>query len=689
MIRQSKNAEVLERPHGRGRPWPVEDTGDALVNGVASGDVTYHSAVLWTRSIDAGLIRFEVSLDADFHEVIRRASVMADAGEPVHVSFNNLREGQNYYYRAIAPDGDVKVGQFTTPFEDGYHGLTFGVSGDWRGGNTPYAAISNADDANLAFFVQLGDTIYADRPSPIFPGEQSETLAELQSRYVETLTERGGANFLVDLRASTSVFSMIDDHEVTDDFAGGAPATSDRRFDPTGADYINETSLFDNGMQAFEDFQPIEHRVWSDTGDDLFDGELDLYRTQRYGDDAAIFMVDARTFRDEMLAPANITSNADVARFLTQSFDPDRTMLGAPQLERLKADLLAAQEDGVLWKFIMLPEPIQNLSPADAADRYEGYAAERTAILQFINDHHISNVVFVAADIHGTVVNNLNYQTAAFGPQIPVDAWEITTGSVAFSTPFGDSVLSLARSAGLVSSSQLAFYNSLPVKPDADSLVNDKDDFLKALIDGQLSRFGYDPLGLNRNLTGADGLVDATLLQGDYVAAHTFGWTKFDIDPKTHELLVTTYGIPPYDEAIAAADPTAIAALEPVVVSQFRVSPDQNLVGRSRSDNLVGGNGDDCLEGGHGRDVLTGLAGSDTFVFRPHDGTDRITDFHTSEGDHLALIGFGLSSVDEALAHARQVGSNVVFDFDHAQITLENSSLIGLSSAIIVTSDYL
>jgi hypothetical protein len=52
-------------------------------------------------------------------------------------------------------------------------------------------------------------------------------------------------------------------------------------------------------------------------------------------------------------------------------------MLGNPQLERLEADLLAAQDDGIVWKFVMVPEPIQNLGPVGAADRFEGYAAER------------------------------------------------------------------------------------------------------------------------------------------------------------------------------------------------------------------------------------------------------------------------------------------------------------------------
>ncbi len=48
---------------------------------------------------------------------------------------------------------------------------------------------------------------------------------------------------------------------------------------------------------------------------------------------------------------------------------------------------------------MLTPEPIQNLGVLIAEDRFEGYAAERTQILKFINDQHIDNVVFVTADI--------------------------------------------------------------------------------------------------------------------------------------------------------------------------------------------------------------------------------------------------------------------------------------------------
>ena len=50
-------------------------------------------------------------------------------------------------------------------------------------------------------------------------------------------------------------------------------------------------------------------------------------------------------------------------------------------------------------------------------------------MLRFIDEQGINNVVFIAADIHGTLVNDLTYQLESTGEQIPTNAFEITTGA--------------------------------------------------------------------------------------------------------------------------------------------------------------------------------------------------------------------------------------------------------------------
>src|SRR5262249_48988024 len=159
----------------------------------------------------------------------------------------------------------------------------------------------------------------------------------------------------------------------------------------------------------------------------------------------------------------------EVVPFLVGTFDPNRSMLGEVQLERLKQDLLDARDKGITWKFVMLPEPIQNGGPiTDAGDRFEGYAAERTELLKFIDDNHIENVVFVAGDSHLYTVNNLTYQEYAGGPQIASSAFEVVVPSVGGHVP-GPLLAFGAAYLGLITEAEFAFYNSLPIAPDSDS----------------------------------------------------------------------------------------------------------------------------------------------------------------------------------------------------------------------------
>ncbi len=545
----------------------------ALLNGIASGDTTKSSTVLWARSNVTGKIKFEYSTSPTFSNILgTERSIVSDSLLPVKVPVKDLNPNTKYFYRVTDAEGAIATGQFHTSAPEGSNtGLKFGVSGDWRGELSPYPAIANAPTRNLDFFLEFGDTIYADYPSPDLNLPQALSLSDFRTKHSEVYSNRLGENTWADLRASTSVLATIDDHEVTNDFAGAAPAASDPRFnDTTPGRLINDTQLYENGLQAFQDYNPLREEFYRNTGDPRTSGERKLYRYNTYGSDAATFVLDARSFRDrELPGITNPTDPVQVGSFLASSFAPNRTLLGQAQLDDLKRDLKRAEDKGITWKFVMTPEPIQNLGVVGASDRYEGYAAERTDMLKFINENKISNVVFVTADIHGTLVNNLTYQQGPGQSQIPTSAFEISTGSVAFDAPFGPTVERLAAAAGLLSPVQQALYNSLPTNAA-------KDAFIKNLLDQQLAALGYDPLGLNNNLPNANGKIDAKLLQGDYLSTHTYGWTEFDINPANQKLTVTTYGIPYYTEAELKANPSAIINRTPSVVSQFEVNPSQS-----------------------------------------------------------------------------------------------------------------
>lgn len=535
---------------------------NVLPNGIASGDVTVTSAVLWAHSTVLGTVTFDYSTAADFAEIDGTLTAeVTDTMLPVKALVEGLTPNTQYYYRVTAAD-NVLMGSFRTPAEVGVRtGLRFGVSGDWRGELRPYVALKNVLERELAFFVLHGDTIYADIPSLDFPGEQAQNVEDYRVKHNEVYSGLDGQNYWAEIRAAVPIMATIDDHEVTNDFAGGAPASTDERFTEGGDALINTTMLYRNGMQVFQEYNPLRDEFYGGTGDERMDERPKLYRYVTYGSDAAVFVLDARSFRDASVpATEDIFNRAAVTEYLNSMFAPGRTMLGRQQLDDLKRDVMAAHEAGVLWKFIMMPEPVMHMGWFGGNDRWEGYAPERTEFLQWVEENNILNVVFVSADVHTTFVNNLFYQLEAGGALIPTRMWEISTGSVAFYPPTGQALVEGAAEFGLVSEADFAAYQAMSVSEKDDVLLRLFNQFVMALQ-------GYNPIGLDNTD------IPAELVQGKYIAGHTFGWTEFDIAPDTGVLTVTTYGVPAYSQAQIAADLQAILALMPEVVSQIRVTP--------------------------------------------------------------------------------------------------------------------
>jgi hypothetical protein len=250
-----------------------------------------------------------------------------------------------------------------------------------------------------------------------------------------------------------------------------------------------------------------------------------------------VFLLDTRSFRDHTL-------RENVAE---ASFDPARTLLGQAQLDALQADLLRAQADGVRWKFIFTPTPIQQFGALYAEERWEGFAAERSALLRFIRENGIANVVFIAAGMHGLIVNEVFDVPAYSAAPVPVGAVEVAVPAAGVDKPLGIDLLQRFA-------------------PDAPPLLAN-DMTILLLFNGQLALSGVDPIGL--------ATPRAELIRGGYFAAFLLGWTEFEIDA-TGALTVTTYGVDPYTAEDAQADPAGVAARAPQVISQFRVTPEWN-----------------------------------------------------------------------------------------------------------------
>ena len=212
--------------------------------------------------------------------------------------------GSRHYFRATAANGRSAQGTFVTATPPGRRsGLRFGVSGDWRGELAPYPAVANAKGRGLDFFVLLGDTIYADYPSTgVAPPAGGGPWRTTALKHAEVYGERFGLNTLADLRAGDLRFSprsTITRSRTTSPAAPRSEATTasaaTRRLSSTTA------SSLDNGLCGpSREYNPVRRPLLTTRrttpSPTTSGGSVPI--PAGGGDDAAVLVLDTRSFRD-------------------------------------------------------------------------------------------------------------------------------------------------------------------------------------------------------------------------------------------------------------------------------------------------------------------------------------------------------------------------------------------------------
>ena len=391
--------------------------------GVAAGEITATSAILWTRAPGSGAVTLRVSRNRSL-ATSRFATAKATRSDDLTLSIvvRGLTPGSRYYYEFAQGRSRSRRGTFVTaPGTTTNANVRFAISGDADatpgkdgrpGFNTFQVYAAMANEAN-AFNINLGDTIYSD--SEVAGAPIARTVTEKWGKYRLGLTLPA----LEWLRRSAGLYSHWDDHEFINDFS---------RAEHGGAIYAA-------GVKAFTDYAPVAKP--SANG---------LYRTFRWGKNLELFFLDERSFRSAKatqvcggdLAPTAPQTVRDAFSTLAPGLknpvapaclaainDPSRTMLGARQFA---AFTKAIEASTATWKVIVNEVPIQQFY-ALPYDRWEGYAAERERLLRFLQAN-VRNVVFLATDTHANLVNEVRYKTLGGAPE-GTGIWEVVTGPVA------------------------------------------------------------------------------------------------------------------------------------------------------------------------------------------------------------------------------------------------------------------
>ncbi len=400
-----------------------------FTHGVASGEVTPVSVVLWTRTDGAAVLTVEVeriSPGPGPKKLKQVALATAARDFTVRVLVAPLLPDATYRYTFRSGSTTSDVGTFrTAPFPTVARSLRFAFTGDSDGtkvGGVPFfnqfesldAARNDAPD----FFIYHGDTIYSD--SGLRPTGPATTLQEYRDAYKVNREIAALRNLL----AATSSYVTWDDHEVQNDYDG-------QTVDP---------ARYAAGRQAYNEFMP--------TLDVLFPHDASCagnprFRVFPWGSEADVILIDERSCRSADVAavclgdvaptlPAGLRTlfglpAAPPPGCLAALDDPARTMLGPVQKALLERVL---KHSRARFKFVLGGLPIQQYW-ALPYDRWEGYAAERAELLNFIRDNSIENVVFLATDNHANFTNEVSIDT--FTDPQPI-AREFVTGPIATNT---------------------------------------------------------------------------------------------------------------------------------------------------------------------------------------------------------------------------------------------------------------
>lgn len=451
---------------------------------------------------------------------------------------------------------------------------------------------------------------------------RAQLFADYSKKYRENLfpVNAGGQNSLQVLYAAQGNYTTWDNHELGNRkyIDGGAPAGGSVG-GPTGndmatgrgvdardngasnlsnindantstTDFMNRSTGFLTLEQVFLNYQPI-----ADLGtinaprDPRTHGTKRLYNAHQWGKNAIYINTDSRSYRDIRIKTATLPIADDTTA--PRANNAGRTYLGATQLAWLKQTLLTAQHDETTWKFVSVSDPIDQLGPiggaltgtltpvnADGGKSYMGgYRAERNALLKFIADHHVTNVVFLSTDDHQNRINELLYS--------PSGQTELQSSYV--KVPYCFSIVS--GPLGATGPDTITDHSFSNIKAIADSLANAQ------------SAAGLEPIGLEGYpglhdlVRDGDPMARKSPQAVDFYSPDTFNFTVLDVSKNGKTLTVTSIGMDSTAQNAAVEYDSLPLVSQARTVFSFKIRAPHN---RDDDDHDKDGKGEDDHDNG-------------------------------------------------------------------------------------------
>jgi alkaline phosphatase D len=337
-----------------------------------------------------------VATDRGFRHVVshKRLTTSGAVNHNVKTRIRGLKAHEQYYYRFATATKDGPIGRFRTALPaDSLQPVRFAFWSCQDYTHGFYNAHEAMAKEDLDFVVCLGDYIYDEtyhtvadktgvRDDKIGNGaagsdfvRSAVTLDDYRAKYALYRSDES----LRKVQARFPTVMLWDDHEVADNYAGGAPGGG------LPAARAITAKRKANAYKAFFETMPYSPPA----------GEpRRVYRKLQFGRTVDLLIMDQRQYRaDQPCGDAVAPACAD--------WSQPRAFLGTRQLNWLKAQLGGSK---AAWKVLaneVMIMPTKVLGDSYFTfDSWQGYPSERESLLTYVRDRQIKDVVFVTGDIH-------------------------------------------------------------------------------------------------------------------------------------------------------------------------------------------------------------------------------------------------------------------------------------------------
>ena len=414
-------------------------------HGVASGDPTHNSVVLWSRvtANEKVSVVWQLASEMDFTNILQHGESFtgAETDHTIKIEVKDLDPGQVYYYRFVV-DGITSEPGRTMTLPDGpvdKLGIAVASCSNYPFGYfNAYEEIANDED--IDFVVHLGDYIYeygsdgwgsaqGERLNRSHsPSHEIVSLSDYRERHAQYKSDRASRL----MHASHPLIPTWDDHESANNpWTGGA-----QNHQPsTEGDWPSRREA---SLRAFFEWMPVREQPAG------LDKEK-LWRHFSFGDLATLTTLETRHTGRSIQVSYNehlerIENNIQRDRFLGKILgDPNRTILSNEMENFLAKSLADSVGKHKTWRIIGNQIPIARTHVPDVGNRispettggnpmpeshnqfsrlgeldlplyldtWDGYPAARQRFYNLCRDAGASDLIVLTGDSHAFWANEL------------------------------------------------------------------------------------------------------------------------------------------------------------------------------------------------------------------------------------------------------------------------------------------